>query len=291
MEQGSLYTALGASVLASYQLDSKGDYRDQTGNLPKLSWRGHAPDSEQELGVFLSSSHWLETTAPPVFMTKKLIKKSQFTFSAILATAELNQSGPARIVTLSADSHHRNFTLGQSDSHLLLRLRTPLAGKNGISGQLLFPNVFSDKKFHHLIIACDSRTVTLYMDDAQDMRSIFLSPEYTLFGCFLCPYDPTIRVSPLSILFYKFVFFGISLGPLGYLLALIAQKFSGRFLIGGLLGSMGVLLPILILEGLLASGSGRQISVENLLIGIVVMSGAMQMSKIKLDWKQSSLCL
>lgn len=288
-ERGGFCTALGDSVVASYRLGTKGEYQDQAGHLPNLSWRGQSTESEQTSGVFLSSSHWLETTTPPVFMTTKLSETSQFTFSTTVATAELKQSGPARIVTLSTDSHHRNFTLGQSDSHLLFRLRTPLAGENGVSAQMLFPNVFSDNNFHHLVMTYDGRTVTLYADDVQNMRSIYLSPEYTLFGCFLCPYDPTIRVSPVNILVYKFVYFGISLVPLGYLLVLIASRFRGESLISSLLGSVGVLLPILILEGLLASGSGRQISVENLLMGIVAMSGGMLMSKIKLDGKQSSL--
>jgi len=288
-QRGGLDTALGDFVLASYQLDGNGDYRDQAGRLPNLSWRGQSPDSEQMLGVFLSSSQWLETTAPPVLLAKKLSETSRFTFSAIVATAELKQSGPARIVTLSSDSHHRNFTLGQSGTHLLFRLRTPLAGKNGVSGQLLFPNVFSDEDFHHLVVTYDSRMVTLYIDDVQKPRSIYLSPEYTLFGCFFCPYDPTIHVNPLNILVYKFVYFGISLIPLGYLLVLIVPKLRGEFLTRSLLGFAGVLVPILVLEGLLATGSGRQMSVENLLIGMVAMSGAMLISKITLDWKRPDL--
>ena len=42
------------------------------------------------------------------------------------------QTGPARIVSLSADTGAQNFTLGQEGSDIEFRLRTPVSGRNGI---------------------------------------------------------------------------------------------------------------------------------------------------------------
>jgi hypothetical protein len=41
------------------------------------------------------------------------------------------QDGPTRIVSFSLDPYHRNFTLAQQESRLVLRVRTPATGENG----------------------------------------------------------------------------------------------------------------------------------------------------------------
>lgn len=55
----------------------------------------------------------------------------EFLLRARFRTESLEQYGPARIVSSSNDIYSRNFTLGQSGSALVLRLRTPLTGPNG----------------------------------------------------------------------------------------------------------------------------------------------------------------
>jgi PKD repeat protein len=56
---------------------------------------------------------------------------SQLTIEAIITTSSLDQDGPARIITFSRDTTHRNFTLGQERDNLRLRLRTPGTDSNG----------------------------------------------------------------------------------------------------------------------------------------------------------------
>ena len=48
-------------------------------------------------------------------------------------------TGRARIVTFSLDPRHRNATLAQGGSTLILRLRTPLTGPNGTDLEFLLP--------------------------------------------------------------------------------------------------------------------------------------------------------
>lgn len=57
---------------------------------------------------------------------------NEFTVEVWLTAAKANQSGPARIITLSLDSGQRNFTLGQDGSRYDLRFRTTKTDQNGM---------------------------------------------------------------------------------------------------------------------------------------------------------------
>src|SRR5258706_1673519 len=74
-----------------------------------------------------------------------LVRTNQFTLLVSMRTSNLEQIGPARIVTYSQDRTQRNFTLGQIRKSLTFRLRTPDSGPNGnnpglISGPVLSLN-------------------------------------------------------------------------------------------------------------------------------------------------------
>jgi len=49
-----------------------------------------------------------------------------------LKTSSVNQSGPARIFTLSANRRERNLTIAQDEDDLILRFRTPITDDNGL---------------------------------------------------------------------------------------------------------------------------------------------------------------
>lgn len=54
-----------------------------------------------------------------------------FTIIARVAVADLHQKGPARIVSFSGDTLHRNFDLGQEQDRITFRVRTAVSGVNG----------------------------------------------------------------------------------------------------------------------------------------------------------------
>lgn len=58
------------------------------------------------------------------------------TVEALIQPFARKQSGPARIVSLSTDARHRNFTLGQEGAELVFRLRTPRTGDNGTGAEV-----------------------------------------------------------------------------------------------------------------------------------------------------------
>lgn len=79
--------------MPSYQLTGTGSDRDQTGHLPVLSWRGQPPNAQDGKGVFLTSSHWLETATPATYLIQKIRETSQFTLNVTVATADTAQVG------------------------------------------------------------------------------------------------------------------------------------------------------------------------------------------------------
>ncbi|HEX9200677.1 MAG TPA: VanZ family protein [Acidobacteriaceae bacterium] len=66
-----------------------------------------------------------------------LVRTNQLTLLVSMRTSNLEQTGPARIITYSQDRTHRNFTLGQIRNSLSFRLRTPESGTNGNDPSLI----------------------------------------------------------------------------------------------------------------------------------------------------------
>lgn len=264
------FDVMGDSLLASYHLSGKGSYRDRTGHLSDLLPQGQSPDAQDGSSVFLSSSHWLKTAAPAISMIQRIRETSQFTLSTTVATANIVQTGPARIVSLSSDTEHRNFTLGQQGTHLVFRLQTPITGENGAYPELLVPDIFADTNPHHLVITYSGSVLHLYIDELQNSHSFDLSER---------------APKSYKILYYQLIFI-----PLGSFLALIATISKGRFIFYILLMYGGILLPSVLLEGILASESGRSISLENLSLSILITSGTILIFKVRApSWLKSGM--
>ena len=60
-----------------------------------------------------------------------VVASGAFTVEVAIASTDLTQGGPARIVSQSSDARDRNFTLGAESGRLVARVRTPWNGLNG----------------------------------------------------------------------------------------------------------------------------------------------------------------
>jgi hypothetical protein len=80
---------------------------------------------------------------------------NELTVETWLAPANLTQTGPARIVTMSFDAGLRNFTLGQSADSFIMRLRTTASDGNG---EPLAPSLQGDVStaLTHLVVTRDA---------------------------------------------------------------------------------------------------------------------------------------
>lgn len=262
-EDRNYFNNLGNSLLASYQLDKEGKlfYRDQSGKQPKLLWQGQPSDAQERKGISLSSSNWLETAYPVNYLSKRISKTSEFTISTTVATADTNQSGPARIISISNDNLRRNFTVGQQRTDLNLRLRTPLTGENGVDLILNFPNIFVDTKPHHLIITYSRATIQVYVDNLKNSYSLNL-----------------LDLMPVE---QKIFYYALTFIPLGIYLALLTILAKRNLITYRFLIVFGALLPSLILEALLVSKNGKEISLRNMLLGILFTAGTALILRIR----------
>jgi ferric-dicitrate binding protein FerR (iron transport regulator) len=59
---------------------------------------------------------------------------NQLSIEATIRPSVAEQVGPARIVTFSTNIVERDFTLGQQGDNLIVRIRTPQTGPNGVNG-------------------------------------------------------------------------------------------------------------------------------------------------------------
>jgi len=78
-------------------------------------------------------------------------KSNQLTIEACITTDQIDQKGPARIISFSENASSRNFTVGQTDNHLVLRLRTPLSGENGSSPEIVLGEIKPDVAMHVIV--------------------------------------------------------------------------------------------------------------------------------------------
>jgi hypothetical protein len=97
-------------------------------------------------GIFIQDSSTVKTEMPATDLARSIRTTNELTIAIWLQPGNLEQRGPARIVSLSKNTDHRNFTLGQSGAKLDFRVRTPLTGKNGSKVELTTePLLITDK--------------------------------------------------------------------------------------------------------------------------------------------------
>ncbi|MEC4812878.1 MAG: hypothetical protein SAK29_06325 [Scytonema sp. PMC 1069.18] len=254
---------LGGSLIASYQFTGQCCYTDKTGNLPKLLWRGQGKPSEtqEEKGVFLNENHWLETEAPAILLNQRISETSELTIDTTITSANPDQTGPARIISLSGNPLRRNLTVGQVGSDLDVRIRTSITGENGTELQLRVPDVFTEMKPHHLIIIYSKANLKVYIDTLQNSHSFNLVE--------LIPNDQ------------KFFYYAMTFIPIGFCLALLTVLAKRKLFFYRLLLPTGILLPPLILESILVTESGKHLSLKSLLIGIFFTASTMLVLRMR----------
>jgi hypothetical protein len=142
------------ALLALYRFDSA-----SPGSVADLS-KGGAPLATGD------AKPRYATAAPPEKFVAAAKRANAFTLEAWIEPARANQSGPARIVTLSIDSGRRNFTLGQDGDKFDVRLRTTKTDANGLPS-LASPGGAVKEERTHVVFVFDAGVGRLYVDGAQ----------------------------------------------------------------------------------------------------------------------------
>jgi hypothetical protein len=78
-------------------------------------------------------------------------KANQLTIEGIITISKMDQAGPARIISFSKDSGNRNFTVGQEGKNIVMRLRTPRTGMNGMNPQVSVCEITPNEPMHIIV--------------------------------------------------------------------------------------------------------------------------------------------
>lgn len=115
-------------------------------------------------------------------------ESNQLTIEVTINSTSATEPGPARIVSFSESSGSRNFTLGQNLDELVLRLRTPKTGPNGLNPEVSLGRIEAGRR-HHLTVTYRPGTLIAYLDGKEVSRTDLVtgdfsnwSPQRLIFG-------------------------------------------------------------------------------------------------------------
>ncbi len=134
-------------------------------------------------------------------------RANAFTIAARIKTANIEQRGPARILSFSVDPYHRNVDLGQQERKLVFRVRTNVSGLNGDDSHAESNPTLKANRETVVLANYDGAIEKIYVDDALVARM-----NLAAVGCFwaaICDIDaPGVWASlgAITALFGVFLF-------------------------------------------------------------------------------------
>jgi hypothetical protein len=234
-DESNLIVALNFS---DYQLK----YQDKSQKIPDLLWQTEKLNSNTSTSIFeninlnnqtfnkqfisVNSQQWLKTKNPATYLNNRLKDRDEFTISLNVATTSLNQGGPARILSLSEGTNYQNMIIGQKDTDLHFRLRTPITGRNPVYPEFVIPNVFNDLNFHQILITFKDSKLNFYIDQAEHKYAFNFNP-CTSFTVFI-PWDNpswSVNLGNFPLIKHQLGFYSTILVPLLFFISLLIVKF------------------------------------------------------------------
>ncbi|MEM7011025.1 MAG: LamG-like jellyroll fold domain-containing protein [Verrucomicrobiota bacterium] len=106
--------------------------RDKSGAGIDLRIRDMGAIRRAEGSLEIINDTLIESNNPSTRLIENVRKNRELSIEAWVRPQNLNQEGPARIVTLSHNSTNRNFTLGQERNRIETRVRTEKTDNNGL---------------------------------------------------------------------------------------------------------------------------------------------------------------
>ena len=137
--------ASGLIVLYDFEEGAGTTIRDRSLAAPLLDLRIDTPRAVRwkPRAIAIDGSGMIATVAPAKKIVDAVRKTGAISIEVWVKPASAAQNGPARIVSLSADPGHRNFTLGQDSTRYDVRVRTEKTGENGVPSLATPENVLT----------------------------------------------------------------------------------------------------------------------------------------------------
>jgi len=101
---------------------------------------------------------------PAASLITAIQQVGQLTIEAWLSSARVEQTGPARIVSISRDTDSRNVTLSQDQSQFILRLRTSATDQQGWPELRTPEGTVVPGQLQHVVVTFDGQQAVFYVD-------------------------------------------------------------------------------------------------------------------------------
>lgn len=262
--------------IAAFRFVSRGHIEDAAGNLPPLIWMGSRQHRESA-GLTVTAQGWIESAEPPAEITRRIEASGQFTLHLVCASDDVQQEGPARILSYSIDPMQRNFMVGQEGEDLVFRLRTPATDPNGTRIPLVLPGVFSSTANRDILITYSGSTLRAAVAGSNQSHTLEINPGLSLASYYLF-------LTPGDFVFYKLAYYAFVFSLLGGVLAFFERSAFPFFAVGlpGLAAFSFLLESTLAFAGLRAfqwSNFGMSLAVGlAVLVALAVATGATAMT-------------
>jgi hypothetical protein len=192
---------------------------------------------------------WLRSSGPAKSLVQKLQETNAFTLRVVCESDDVNQSGPARILSNSQNTDLRNLTIGQEQAALVVRMRTPSTGLNGVRPALVLPGVFAGSGQRDILVSYDGATLIAAAAGSGRTSRVILTPGSVLGASMVSPELPIgsslLPMWEIAYLAFLFVLPGA--------LFAVGQRVPNQFVIG----CLWLALFAMLLEVTLMLASGR----------------------------------
>lgn len=115
-------------------------------------------------GVTIGPDRWWRSIGPVGAISSAIVAAGGFEIVLDVATASVDQTGPARILSISDGITTRNLTIGQSGEDLALRVRSDLLGTDGSDPEILVPGVFARRSMQRIVVRFVDEAVQVEVD-------------------------------------------------------------------------------------------------------------------------------
>jgi VanZ family protein len=119
---------------------------------------------EHQTGIQFKQKGQVVSQYPAKTLYDRVLKGSGLSLEVWLKSQNEFQTGPARIVSFSSNIYKRNFTLGQSEKKLVMRLRTTSTDMNGMNPEMEVDNAINSTIKQHVIITYDFSEQCVYIN-------------------------------------------------------------------------------------------------------------------------------
>lgn len=203
------------------------DFSEQTGDIihdqakvmPAVDLQIEDPSRVEWImpnGIRFGADTVVSSPEPPAKLAPGMLQPgNELTVEAWIAPADLSQTGPARIVSYSINADGRNFTLGQHQSEMIFRLRTPVSGLNGTQPALRTDAFPLTLDIGHYLVTFRDGVETLYVN-GKAHTSVLLRSHESL----------SDRIIQSAGKRFKWLIYSMLVFPLGILTVLLFRQLN-----------------------------------------------------------------